>query len=82
MTDPEFYDLRVTHNPRTAKHHNLIRTSPKGLGQKFIGTCTLCGTPDLPSSAVHEECPNQRGLSEDDALVETLEILAPKGDTP
>lgn len=51
-------------------YHAIERTSPKG--QNFIGTCRLCGTPNLPMSAVHEECPNQRGLTQDEALIETI----------
>jgi hypothetical protein len=53
--------------------HSLERTSPKGPGQKFIGTCRLCGTPNLPASAVFDDCPNQRGLTEDEALMEAIE---------
>jgi hypothetical protein len=52
--------------------HSIRRTSPKGRGQEFIGTCVLCGTPNLPAKACFEECPNQRGLSEDDALIEAI----------
>jgi len=51
------------------KHH-IERTSPKG--QAFIGVCRLCGKPNLPMSAVHDECENVRGLSADDALIETI----------
>lgn len=54
-------------------YHAIERTSPKGLGSKFIGTCRLCGTPNLPASAALQECPNQRGLTQDEALIETIE---------
>jgi hypothetical protein len=53
--------------------HSLERTSPTGPGQEFIGTCRLCGTPNLPMSAVFEDCPNPRGLTEDEALIEAIE---------
>lgn len=53
--------------------HAIERTSPKGPGQKFIGTCRLCGTPNLPASAALQECPNQRGLTADEALIEAIE---------
>lgn len=53
--------------------HSLERTSPKGPGQRFIGTCRLCGAPDLPASAMMEECPNQRGLTSDQALIEAID---------
>jgi hypothetical protein len=53
--------------------HSLERTSPKGPGQKFTGTCGLCGTPNLPWKAVFEDCPNPRGLTEDESLIEAIE---------
>lgn len=53
--------------------HALIRTSPKG--EKFIGTCIQCGTPNLSMNSVKEECPNQRGISCDEALLEVIEIV-------
>jgi hypothetical protein len=56
--------------------HNLERTSPKG--SPFIGTCRLCGTPNLPMSAIFEDCPNQRGLTEDEGLIEAIEGPQPK----
>jgi hypothetical protein len=53
-------------------YHAVERTSPKGPGQTFIGTCRLCGTPNLTASAALEECPNQRGLTQDEALIEAI----------
>lgn len=50
--------------------HALRRTSPKG--QKFFGTCALCGTPNLPMEAATWPCPNQRGLTAEEALVEVI----------
>ena len=51
--------------------HALVRTSPKG--GDFLGTCTLCGKRDVSLSlAVKEECPNIRGLTEDEALIEIV----------
>lgn len=52
------------------KTHSLERTNPKG--QPFIGTCRLCGAPNLPMSAAREYCENIRGLSSDEALLEAL----------
>jgi hypothetical protein len=46
--------------------HSLTRTSPKG--GPFIGTCTKCGTPDIPLAKMHEHCPNPANLSDGDAL--------------
>lgn len=55
---------------KLAHMHSLRRTSPKG--QKFIGTCVLCGTEGLSFANMNDECPNQRGLSQDDALIEAI----------
>lgn len=56
-----------------AQLHTLRRTSPKGPGQKFIGTCILCGAAGLTIADMSKPCPNQRGLSQGDALIEVLE---------
>lgn len=53
------------------KHH-VERTSPKGPGHQFIGTCRLCGKPNLPASAALEDCENVRGLTAEEALIETI----------
>ena len=58
---------------KPARYHTLIRTSPKGPGQPFIGTCTQCGKTNLPGSAVWDECENIRGISKEQALAELLE---------
>ncbi len=57
---------------KTQITHAIERTSPKGLGQEFIGTCRLCGTPNLRAGDALKPCPNQRGLSSDDALIEAI----------
>jgi hypothetical protein len=51
------------------KHH-VERTSPKGM--PFIGTCRLCGKPGLKASVALEDCENVRGLSIDEAMIETI----------
>ena len=61
--------------------HSIERTSPKGEGYKFIGTCRLCGTPNLTFANMDDECPNQRGLTADEALIEAIEG-APQTPTP
>lgn len=58
------------------KHH-VERTSPKGPGMPFIGTCRLCGMTGLKASAALEDCENVRGLSVEAALVE---IISPPGE--
>ena len=59
-----------------AMKHSLERTSPKGRGQKFFGVCVLCGEQDLEIEAANLECPNLRGLTPDEAVLEA--ILNPK----
>ena len=67
MTDAE----RAAELADKSRTHALIRTTPKG--EPFLGTCLLCGTPALPMRAALEPCPNQRGLSQDEALTEAME---------
>jgi len=50
--------------------HALNRTSPKG--GPFFGTCFLCGTPNLALEDMGKDCPNQRGLTADEAVVEAV----------
>jgi hypothetical protein len=38
----------------------------------FIGTCRLCGMTGLKASAALEDCENVRGLSVEEALIETI----------
>lgn len=56
-----------------ARFHAIERTSPKGPGQKFIGTCSLCGKPGLTFADMNEPCENVRGLTQDEALIEAIE---------
>jgi hypothetical protein len=55
------------------KHLLINRTSPKGT--PFVGTCAACGKPGLTldDAAMDEECPNQRGLTRETALLEAIE---------
>lgn len=53
-------------------YHAVNRTSPKGPGKPFIGTCALCGKTGLSASAALEECENVRGLTQDEALIEAI----------
>lgn len=57
---------------KLAQLHSLERTSPKGEGQKFIGTCRLCGKPGLTWDDMNEPCENVRGLTNEEALLEAL----------
>lgn len=73
-------EREVNHKPRyigddymdlpPRRRHSLERTSPKG--QSFVGTCTLCGIPNLTLSDMNSECENVRGLSDAEALVEAV----------
>ena len=51
--------------------HSLRRTSPKG--QKFVGACVLCGREGLTFSDMAGYCDNQRGLTQDEALIEAID---------
>ncbi|RWL14862.1 MAG: hypothetical protein EOR57_31445 [Mesorhizobium sp.] len=57
----------------TARFHAIERTSPEGEGQKFIGTCSLCGKPGLTFADMQEPCENVRGLTDDEALLEAVQ---------
>jgi hypothetical protein len=50
--------------------HALERTSPKG--GPFLGTCCLCGATNLPMRAALEPCPNPRGVTSDEALMQAI----------
>lgn len=56
--------------------HALVRTSPKG--GPFVGTCTKCGIQNLTLMQASEECVNPAGLTGDETLLATLNILATK----
>ena len=51
------------------KHH-IERTSPKG--EAFVGTCRLCGQTGLRAADATKDCANVRGLTEGEAMLETL----------
>lgn len=55
---------------RRATKHALHRTSPKG-GQ-FVGTCTQCGKEGLTLASMSEECPNIRGVTQEQSLIEAI----------
>lgn len=58
---------------KTSTTHLIERTSPKGTGQRFEGTCSLCGTAGLSFSNMNDYCPNQRGLTDDEAVLEAVD---------
>ena len=52
--------------------HSLRRTSPKGKGQPFIGTCMKCGMEGIPLSRMGEECVNPAGLNNEETMILAL----------
>lgn len=50
--------------------HSLRRTSPKG--QPFVGVCVLCGETMALEDMQKTECPNQRGLTADEAVLDAI----------
>lgn len=54
---------------KPAKYHAVERTSPKGPGQKFIGTCWQCGKTGLTDADVFEPCENVSRLTEEESLL-------------
>lgn len=57
------------------QHPLINRTSPTGKGQPFIGTCAACGKPGITIAEMSEECPNQREMTQEQALIEAIEGL-------
>lgn len=62
----------------TARTHQVVRTSPKGSGQKFIGRCALCGKTGLPADAALEPCDNPAGVTVGGSI---LDAIAPRPTT-
>lgn len=56
---------------KASPFHSLRRTSPKG--EKFVGVCTQCGTADLTLANMNDNCHNQRGLTQEQSLVEAIQ---------
>ena len=55
------------------KTHLVVRTSPKGPGQKFIGTCALCGQTGLKAADALSPCPNPDGVTKDGVLLAAID---------
>lgn len=65
---------------QTAKYHAIERTSPKGPGQKYIGTCWQCGKTNLTLADACEPCENIACLTENESLMLALDY--PNGRQP
>lgn len=50
--------------------HAIVRTNEKGV--PFIGTCINCGAENLKISDAQKECPNVRGETNKENLIEML----------
>ena len=55
------------------KHPLVNRTSPKGPGSPFIGTCAACGKTGITSEMLPtDECENVRAMTPEEALLEAI----------
>ncbi len=52
------------------KHPLINRTSPKGPGQPFIGTCASCGKPN--ALLTDDDCADLRHMTQEEALLEAI----------
>jgi|UniRef100_A0A6H1ZB34 hypothetical protein len=52
-----------------ARYHAIERVSPKGPGQKFIGTCWQCAETNLTLADAKKPCVNISGLTETESLL-------------
>jgi hypothetical protein len=50
--------------------HAIERTSPKS--EPFVGYCTLCGKVGQPMAAALQPCPNPRGVTQDEAVLDAI----------
>lgn len=62
-----------------ARYHAIERTSPKGPGHKYVGTCWQCGKTGLTLADACEPCENIAALTADESLM--LAIEGPKEET-
>lgn len=49
--------------------HAINRTSPKGPGQRFVGTCMKCGQTGLTFADMGKECVNPAGFADEETLL-------------
>jgi hypothetical protein len=65
------------------RHPLVNRTSPTGPGKPFVGTCAACGKQGLTrENMFSDECPNQRGMTNEQALIEAIEGDDPPSNPP
>lgn len=54
--------------------HDLIRTSPKGPGTKFVGRCIKCGIDGLTFADMSKECVNPAGFVQSETLALAIRL--------
>ena len=67
----------MSETPRSSLH-SMRRTSPKG--ERFVGTCVLCGAESLTTADMVSKCPNPTGVTSDQAVVAALTPAAEADD--
>lgn len=67
----------IFHVSETMHRHPLVnRTSPKG--SPFLGICAACGKTGITNAELFtDECPNQRGMTDEEAIIEAIEGTQP-----
>lgn len=52
-----------------ARYHAIERTSPKGEGHEYVGTCWQCGKTGLTLADAREFCENVAALTVEESLI-------------
>ena len=60
----------TNHPDPIAYLHSLRRTS--AMGAAFVGVCVLCGAGGLTTDDMRLRCPNPRGVTSDQAVLDAL----------
>ncbi len=56
------------------RHMVVHRTSPKGPGQPFLGTCGACGKKEITFEQLGiDDCENVRGMTNEEAFLEAID---------
>ena len=72
--------MSIGANPKktlqVAQSHTLLRTSKKG--ERFVGTCTLCGRKGLTMADMKTPCRNLPRISQEQSLLDVWNHLKSK----
>jgi hypothetical protein len=60
--------------------HAILRTSPTGPGQQFIGRCTKCGEEGLKMGDALKDCPQDHLVSDAKALMDIIDQKEPSNE--